>query len=234
MALNTNLLEQRRIGTTDILVTPVALCCWPIAGMTSLNVNDADSLATIRACFDCGINFLDTAYCYGPQGESEQLIAKALGARRSEMVIATKVGIHWDPNLVRQSDGRPTTIRREFETCLRRLETDHVELLYLHAPDPLTPITESAGELLRIKQSGKALCLGLSNATLTEIQAFHEVCPLSAVQPVYNMLQREIEDDIIPWCREHQVSVMGYWPLMKGLLAGKLRRDHVFDPKDGR
>src|SRR5688572_24613165 len=149
--MNTNLSqtwsgELRRLGTTDIFVSPVALGCWPIAGMTSLNVNDPDSLATIRACFDCGINILDTAYCYGPNGESEQLIAKAMAGRRSEVVLATKIGIHWDNQLVRQSDARPATLRREFESCLRRLNTDHVELLYLHAPDPKTPIAESASE----------------------------------------------------------------------------------------
>jgi aryl-alcohol dehydrogenase-like predicted oxidoreductase len=202
--------------------------------MTSLDVNDADSLATIRASFDCGINFLDTAYCYGPNGESEQLIAQAVADRRDQVVIATKVGIHWDAKGVRQSDARPDTLRREFDTSLRRLATDHVELLYLHAPDPKTPITDSAEELLRIQETGKVRAIGLSNASLAEIKAFHQVCPLSAVQPPYNMLQREIEQDILPWCLAHNVSAMTYWPLMKGLLAGKLARDHVFDPKDGR
>ena len=226
--------EPRRLGTTDIFVTPVALGCWPIAGMTSLHVNDSDSLATIRACFEGGINFLDTAYCYGPNGESERLIARAIDGRRDELVIATKIGVHWDEKLVRQFDARRETLRREFDNCLQRLKTDRVELLYLHAPDPKTPITESAGELLRIKESGKARSIGLSNATFAEIQAFHQVCPLSAVQPPFNMLQREIEQDILPWCREHDVSVMIYWPLMKGLLAGKLSRNHVFEPKDGR
>jgi aryl-alcohol dehydrogenase-like predicted oxidoreductase len=109
-----------------------------------------------------------------------------------------------------------------------------VELLYLHAPDPKTPIAGSAGELLRIKESGKARAIGLSNATLAEIEEFHRVCPLTAVQPPFNMLQRDIENDILPWCRENYVSALVYWPLMKGLLAGKLPRNHVFDLKDGR
>ena len=224
----------RRLGETDIFVSPVALGCWPIAGMTSLNVNDSDSRATIRACLEYGVNFLDTAYCYGALGESECLIAEAIGIHRHEFVVATKAGIHWDAKGVRQVDGRPTTLRKECETSLRRLKTDCVELLYLHAPDPHTPITESAGELSRLQHEGKARSIGLSNATLAEIQAFHSVCPLSAVQPPYNMLQREIERDILPWCRAHHVSVMVYWPLMKGLLAGKLPRDYIFDPRDGR
>src|SRR5438045_3391804 len=85
--------NRRRLGTTDLYVSPLALGCWPIAGVSSLGVNDADSLATIEACFDLGINFLDTAYCYGRDGESEKLIRRALGTRRDEMVIATKCGI---------------------------------------------------------------------------------------------------------------------------------------------
>jgi aryl-alcohol dehydrogenase-like predicted oxidoreductase len=224
----------RRLGKSDIFVSPVALGCWPISGMTSLEVNDADSLQTIAACFDVGINFLDTAYCYGPHGESERLIAKALGNRRDEMVIATKGGAHWDANGQRVLDGRPDTLQRECEESLRRLNTDRVELLYLHAPDPMTPIAESAAGLRKLLDAGKTRAIGVSNCTISQIEEFQAVCPISAVQPPYNMLQREIEKDCIPWCQAHDVSVNVYWPLMKGLLTGKFRRDHVFDPRDGR
>ena len=103
--------------------------------MTSPGTSDADSIATIQACFDLGINHLDTAYMYGRSGESERLIARALGRRRDEMVIATKCGLHWSPEGQQTHDARPATLRRQCEESLRRLETDHVELLYLHAPD---------------------------------------------------------------------------------------------------
>lgn len=227
-------IELRPLGTTGIHVSPVALGCWPIAGMTSLNVNDRDSLATLEACLEIGVNFFDTAYCYGAHGESEKLIAQALGHRRDEIVIATKCGIHWNENLKQVPDGRPERLRREIDESLQRLNTDRVELLYLHAPDPQTPVTESAGELRRIMESGKARSIGVSNFTLEQLRAFHAVCPITAFQPPYNMLQRQIEADTLPWCREHQVAVCIYWPLMKGLLAGKLTRDHVFQPGDGR
>lgn len=171
-------MELRQLGTTDIYVSPVALGCWPISGMTSVGITEADSLATIAACFDLGINFLDTAYCYGRSGESEQLIRRALGKRRDQIVIATKGAIHW-------------------------------------------------GE-------GKTRSVGLSNATVTQLEEFIAVCPLAAYQPHYNMLQREIEADTLPWCQRRQVSVVVYWPLLKGLLAGKLARDHVFAAGDGR
>ena len=155
--------ELRPLGTTSIQVSPVALGCWPIAGMTSLDVNEADSLATLQAALDCGINFWDTAYIYGPAGESERLIGRAMAGRRDEVVIATKGGIHWDAAGVRAFDARPATLRRQCDESLRRLGTDHVELLYLHAPDPNTPVAESAGELRRLMEAGKTRAVGVSN-----------------------------------------------------------------------
>ena len=225
---------QRQIGLTDIYVSPVALGCWPISGMTSLDVNEADSVSTLRSCLDVGVNFLDTAFCYGADGESERLIAKGVGNRREEFVIATKGGIHWDAGGHKALDARPETLRRECELSLRRLGTDRVELLYLHAPDPAVPLTESAGALRQLQEEGKTRAVGVSNVNVEQLARFHEVCPVAAFQPHYNMLQREIERDTLPWCRDNHVSVMVYWPLLKGLLAGKLGRDHEFAPGDGR
>lgn len=224
----------RQLGQTDIRISPVALGCWPIAGMTSLDVNDVDSLATIRACFDLDVNFLDTAYAYGMQGESERLIAEALGSRREEMVIATKCGLHWQADGQRHFDGRPARLKQECEESLRRLKTDRVELLYLHAPDPQVPVAESARGLADLLAAGKTRSVGVSNFSLAQLEEFQQVCPITAFQPPYNMLQREIENDTLPWCRARGISVVIYWPLMKGLLAGKLPRDFVFRPGDGR
>jgi aryl-alcohol dehydrogenase-like predicted oxidoreductase len=226
--------ELRPLGDTGIRVSPIALGCWPIAGMTTLGTTEADSIATIRECFDQGVNFLDTAYCYGANGESETLIAKALSGRRDEMVIATKGGIAWDENGAQRVDGRPEVLKKQCEESLQRLQTDHVELLYLHTPDPQTPLTESAGALRELMQAGKTRSVGISNASLEQLEEFSAVCPLAAFQPPYNMLQRNIEADSLPWCRANNVSVFVYWPLMKGLLAGKLKRDHAWAAKDGR
>ncbi|MFO0901023.1 MAG: aldo/keto reductase [Pirellulales bacterium] len=227
-------MELRPLGRSGIFVSPLALGCWPISGMTTFGLTEADSLATIAGCFDLGINFFDTAYAYGANGESERLIARALAGRRHEAVIATKAGISWGEPGQRLLDGAPATLVRHCEESLRRLETDCVELLYLHAPDPQTPLAESAGAMRGLLEAGKTRSVGLSNATLAQLEEFAAVCPLSAYQPPYNMLQRDIEADIVPWCREHQVAICIYWPLMKGLLAGKLARDHQFDPRDGR
>ena len=227
-------LSLRKLGNTEIYVTPLAMGCWPIAGMTSLHVNDRDSLATLEAAFRRGINFFDTAYCYGMHGESERLIAKALGKHRDEIVIATKGGISWGEDRKQVKDGRPETLRRQCEESLRRLGTDRVELLYLHGPDPATPVRESAGELRRLMEEGKTQSVGASNVTVAQLEEFRSECPVAAVQPHYNMLQREIENDLLPYCREHNIAVCSYWPLLKGFLAGKMPRDYKLEPGDGR
>jgi aryl-alcohol dehydrogenase-like predicted oxidoreductase len=218
----------------DFLVSPVAFGAWPIAGMTSGGVPEEEALATIESCFEVGVNFFDTAYAYGAAGESERLIARAIGARRDQAVIATKGGLHWGADGKQVRDGRPARLRQELEESLARLATDRVELLYLHAPDPTIAIEESAGELRRLMEEGKARAIGVSNVTLDELKRFHAVCPVAALQPPYNMLERQIEADLLPWCRERGVAVCVYWPLMKGLLTGKFSRDHRFPPGDGR
>lgn len=224
---------MRTIARTNIQITPVAMGCWPIVGITSIDVTESQSLATLEVAFESGINFFDTAYCYGYEGESEKMIARVLGDKRDQVVIASKGGIHWqDKKQVK--DGSPETIKRECEESLRRLNTDRIDLHYLHAPDPNVPLTETAGAFQELLDAGKILSVGVSNFTLEQLEEFAKVLVPNAFQPHYNMLQREIEQDRLPWCVEHDVSVMVYWPLMKGLLAGKLQRNHQFDPKDGR
>jgi aryl-alcohol dehydrogenase-like predicted oxidoreductase len=226
-------IDQRSLGRSGFRVSPIALGCWPIAGITTLDTNEADSLATIRACFELGINHLDTAFVYGPSGESEDLIRRALGNRRDEMVIATKCGIHMQGTEF-VNDGRPETLRRECEESLRRLGTDRVELLYLHSPDAKLPIAESAGALRALQTAGKTIAVGASNCTLEQLAEFAAACPIAAVQLPYNMLQRDIERKTIPWCRERGIAVTVYWPLMKGLLTGRIARGHKFDRRDPR
>ena len=223
----------REIGHTGIFVTPLAMGCWPIAGITSIDVTEEHSLATLEAAADNGINFFDTAYCYGYGGESEKMIRRALGHRRDEIVIASKGGIHYE-GLVQVKDGRRATLVRECEESLTRLGTDRIDLYYLHAPDPNTPVEESAAAIKSLLDAGKIRSVGVSNFNSQQLADFHAVCPISASQPLFNMLQREIEESHLPWCIEHGVSAIIYWPLMKGLLAGKLGREHQFAANDGR
>ncbi len=223
----------RTLGNSNLRITPLGMGCWPITGISSIDVNEADSLATLRAAFDAGINFFDTAYCYGFQGQSEKMIARELGPHRNEIIIASKGGFHWIDGKQARC-GRPETLFLECDESLQRLKTDRIDLYYLHVPDPNVPIAESAGAIARLIEQGKVLSAGLSNASVEQLEEFHQACPLTAYQPHFNMLQREIEDSQSPWCVANGVSVVVYWPLMKGLLAGHLPREHVFDPKDGR
>jgi aryl-alcohol dehydrogenase-like predicted oxidoreductase len=230
----------RRLGSSSVEVGPLGLGCWPLAGMTRDGVTREAAVATVRAAIDAGVTHLDTAYCYGEHGESERAIREAIAGRRDEVVLAGKCGIHWEPAPAatpprRQVvDGRPERIRAEVDESLARLGTDRLDLLYLHAPDPAVPIEDSAGELRRILEAGKARTIGLSNASVDNLARFAAVCPLAACQMPFNMLQRDIEAEVLPWCVAHGVSLVAYWPLMKGLLAGRMRRGQTFPVTDSR
>jgi len=234
----------RPLGSAPVSVGPLGLGCWPLAGMTRGGVTPEAAVATVRAAVEAGITHLDTAYCYGQHGESERAIREALAgigpAARDTVVIAGKCGIHWeadasrDPPRHQAVDGRPERIRAEVEESLARLGTDRLDLLYLHAPDPAVPIEDPAGELRRLLEAGKARAIGLSNARLEDLERFAAECPLAACQMHFNMLQRDIEREILPWCVSRGVAMVIYWPLMKGLLAGRMRRGQVFPTSDSR
>jgi aryl-alcohol dehydrogenase-like predicted oxidoreductase len=149
------------------------------------------------------------------------------------MVIATKCGIHYEDSKM-VNDNRRERLRLECEESLRRLGTDRVELLYLHAHDEVTPVADSAAVLRKLMDEGKTRSVGVSNFTVEQMEEFHAICPVTATQMPYNMLQRGIEECTIPWCRERNVAVMVYWPLMKGLLSGKLARGEALDERDNR
>lgn len=225
---------NRQLGTSDLYISPVSLGTWPMAGTTSPGVNDADSIATIRSCAEVGVNFIDTAYCYGPNGESENLIRQAISSERDAYVIASKCGIHYNSEGKQEQDARPETILRECDESLRRMGTDCIDLYYLHSPDPEVPVADSAGAIKELIAAGKVSTAGLSNAHLPQLKEFHAVCPVVAVQLPYNMLQRSIEQQTIPWCQERGVAVVVYWALMKGLLAGHITSDKPLASTDKR
>jgi methylglyoxal reductase len=225
---------RRPLGRTDLMVSPVGFGCWPIAGVSSLGVNDSDSLATIQAALESGINFIDTAFSYGYDGEADRLLAQALTGHRADVVLASKVGSHYDGDRQRVVDGRPETLLLHAEIAIERLGVDHVDIMYLHQPDPRVPLAESAAGIAEIVQRGWARYAGVSNVDLDQLQAFDAVCPVHIVQPPFNMLQQEAVSSILAFCQERHIAIAGYWVLMKGLLAGKLLRDHQFDPRDRR
>lgn len=223
----------RQIGQSELYVQPIAMGCWPIAGMTSTFVNDVDSLATLQAALDAGINFLDTAFGYGVDGESEKLIGRVLRHRSDRVIVASKGGMEWR-NGQRHFDASSATLIRQCETSLRRLGRDTLDLYYLHAPDQVTDLTTIAETFNQLIQKGKIRYAAVSNLTVEQIEAFTQVCPVVAVQDYFNMLQQEDRSEVIRWCRENDVAYIAYWPLMKGLLAGRLGRDHRFSDTDSR
>lgn len=225
---------HRQLGNSDLMVTPVAMGCWPIAGMTSLDVNANDSLKTLQAALEGGINFFDTAYCYGADGISEKLVGQAVSGQRDQVVVATKCGVHWDSNGQKIIDGSHDRILVECDESLQRMNMDYIDLMYLHRPDPDVPLGESASALAVLKEQGKVRHVGVSNVTKEQLVEFNQVCPVVAVQLPFNLFQQGIRAEFGEWCQQNQVSIVNYWPLMKGLLAGKIRRGHKFDPADQR
>jgi len=203
--------------------------------MTRQGITPDDATATVAAAIDFGITHLDTAYCYGERGESELAIRRAIGGLpRDSVFLASKCGIHWAPARQQIVDGSPSRLILEVDESLRRLDTDHVDLLYLHAPDPRVPIEDSAGCLAELQRAGKTRTVGCSNVSLEQLQRFASACPTAACQMPYNMLQRSLEEHFLPWCQQQGIGLVVYWPLMKGLLAGTMPRDRLFPSSDSR
>ncbi len=225
---------RRQLGKSDLWVSPIGFGCWPIAGVSSLDVTDEASLQSIHAAIDAGINFFDTAFSYGYNGEADRLLRRALTDRRDEIVLASKVGSHYDRQRTRIVDGRPAVLINQAAESLERLAVDRLDLLYLHQPDPQVAIEESAGAIAEIVRRGWARYAAVSNVDANQLARFHAVCPVVAVQPPFNMLQQESWLAIRDYCGQHSIDSVCYWVLMKGLLAGKLQRDHQFDPRDRR
>ncbi len=225
---------RRQLGNSDLQVSTIGLGCWPIAGVSSLGVNDVDSLATIHAALDAGINFVDTAFSYGYDGEADRLLAQVLRSRRAEVVLASKVGSHYDAQRTKVIDGRPETLVAHAQIACQRLGVEQLDVIYLHEVDPRVPLSESAGGIAEIVRCGVARFAGVSNVDARQLASFHAQCPVVVVQPPYNMLQTHAVDTIREFCGKENIGIACYWVLMKGLLAGKLRRDHQFDPADRR
>jgi aryl-alcohol dehydrogenase-like predicted oxidoreductase len=229
-----SLLPRVRLGNSDLDVSPVALGTWPMAGVSSLGVDDATSVATIKRAIELGINMIDTAFAYGVDGRSDRVIAQAISGMRSNVVIASKVGGSLDIHGRWKADGRPERLIAQAEQILERLQVSSVDLMYLHAPDPEVPLAEAADAVAEIVARGWARYAGVSNVTLDQASLFHSRCPIIAIQTYFNLLQPQSVDALSEFCRRHCIGLVVYWVLMKGVLAGKLQRQHRLDPADRR
>jgi aryl-alcohol dehydrogenase-like predicted oxidoreductase len=222
------------IPGTSIRASRVALGTWAIGGWMWGGSNESDAIDTIHAALDRGINLIDTAPVYG-FGHSEEIVGKALaeGGRRKRVYIATKVGLDW-------KDGKPfrnaskARIVEEAEASLRRLKTDIIDLYQVHWPDPNTPIAEVAEAMGELHRTGKIRAIGVSNFSPAQMKEFRKVAPLHTAQPPYNLFERAIEDDVLPYCRARNVAVLAYGSLCRGLLSGGMSRSTRFSGDDLR
>ncbi|WP_310589904.1 aldo/keto reductase [Fibrella aestuarina] len=225
---------MKTLGQSGQSVSVLGLGCM---GMTDFygQRNDDESIATIHAALDAGINLLDTADMYGPY-TNEELVGKAIRDRRDEVVLATKFGIVRDPNdpTKRSINGRPDYVRQACEGSLKRLGVDHIDLYYQHRVDPNTPIEDTIGEMSRLVEEGKVRFLGLSEAGADTIRRANAVHPIAAVQSEYSLWSRDIEDTVLPTVRELGITLVAYSPLGRGFLTGQIKRFEDLDADDYR
>jgi aryl-alcohol dehydrogenase-like predicted oxidoreductase len=211
----------------------IALGTWAIGGWMWGGSDENDAIKTIHAALDSGINVIDTAPVYG-FGRSEEIVGKALAVGwRGKAIIATKVGLEWrDGKLSRNSS--PERLRTELEDSLRRLQTDVIDLYQVHWPDESVPIEEAAATLAGFQREGKILAIGVSNFTPVQMDRFRSAAPLTSVQPPYNLFERDIERDILPYAQANSLAVLAYGALCRGLLTGKITEKTTFEGDDLR
>ena len=229
-------MEFRRLGTTDLEASAVGIGTWEIGNPGYGRTDEDEAVAAIRRGLDLGVTCFDTAPAYG-FGRSEQVLGAALGERRKDVVLVTKCGLAWrkrEGGADWWRDGSRKRVAAEIDASLRRLGTDWIDLYLLHWPDPGTPVEETASALADVVRAGKARFVGVSNVGVEQVRAFDRVCPVAAVQAGYNLFDRRIEDDLLPYCRERGIAVMAYGALCYGLLAGTFSADTRFDPADWR
>lgn len=226
--------ELIAIPSTGLRVSRVALGTWAMGGWMWGGTDEREATSTVLAALDQGITLIDTAPAYG-FGLSEEIVGRAVAraGSRSQAVIATKVGIEWHEGKVYRNASRER-IFHEVEDSLRRLRTDHIDIYQVHWPDPRVPLWETAEAMLSLYQQGKIRAIGVSNFSVAQMQQFRQIAPLHVVQAPYNLFERGIEADVLPYCRQHGIVTLGYGALCRGLLSGQMRWDSAFPESDLR
>lgn len=223
-------MEKRRLGTTDIHITPVLMGTWQAGQKQWVGIEDAESIKAIRAAVDAGITTIDTAEVYG-NGHSEQVIAQALSdVPRDRIVYATKVFANH------------LKFDQVLEACdhsLKNLKIDYIDLYQIHWPSgsfntEIVPIEETMSALNQLKQQGKIRAIGVSNFSRTQLEEAAQYGRIDSIQPPYSLFWRWVEKEVTPYCVENDISILAYSPLAQGLLTGKFGREHQFDPQDNR
>ena len=225
--------KQVELGKSGLYVNPIGLGTNAVGGHNLFpNLDNENGKNIVRTAIEHGINFLDSAYIYGPE-TSEQLIGEVLkeSGKRGDIILATK-GAHKLIDGKMEVDNSPAFLKKTVEDSLRRLQTDYIDLFYIHFPDEATPKDEAVGALQRLKEEGKIRAIGVSNFSLEQLKEGNKDGYIDVLQSGYNLFNRQAEADLIPYVKEHQISFIPYFPLASGLLTGKFTKDSTFT--DGR
>jgi len=241
-------MEKRALGKSALPVSPIAFGAWAIGGWMWGGADKKDAIRAIHACLDQGVTSLDTAPIYG-FGQSEEIVGEAIKGKRGSYEILTKCGMQWEGTKgdyffttndnsgvqreVHTYSGRDSIIA-ECEDSLRRLGTDYIDLYQVHWPDSTTPIEEAMEAFRILLEQGKIRAAGVSNYSVEQMEKASSVVDLSSNQMPYSMVRRDIEQDVVPWCMDHDCGILAYSPLQRGLLTGKITPDYPFAPGDNR
>ncbi|EJJ27510.1 putative oxidoreductase, aryl-alcohol dehydrogenase like protein [Rhizobium sp. CF142] len=227
-------MQKRKLGSQGLEVSAIGLGCM---GMSQSYgpADETESIATLHRAIELGCTFLDTAEVYGPY-KNEELLGRALKGRRDEVTLATKFGFRLKDGkqVGTERDSRPETIRSAVEGSLKRLATDHIDLIYQHRVDPAVPMEDVAGTVAKLVEEGKVRYFGLSEAGVANIRRAHAVFPVSAVQSEYSLWERNLEADVIPALRELGIGLVPFSPLGRGFLTGEVKRAEDYPEGDFR
>jgi aryl-alcohol dehydrogenase-like predicted oxidoreductase len=226
--------ESVEIPGLAMRASRIGLGTWAMGGWMWGGTDQIESVATIREALDQGINLTDTAPAYG-FGVSEEIVGRALAdaGLRSQAIIATKAGLEWRDGRIYRNASR-SRIMQEIDASLGRLRTDYIDIYQVHWPDPLVPVEETAGAMLELYEQGKIRAIGVSNFSVAQMERFRRVAPLHVLQSPYNLFERDIEGEILPYCRANRIVTLGYGALCRGLLSGRMQADTTFDGDDLR
>jgi len=219
---------------TNLKASRIGVGTWAMGGWMWGGSDEEESIRTIRAALDKGINLIDTAPVYG-FGHSEEIVGRAIeeSGKREQVILATKVGLEWrDGNVFRNSSRE--RILSEIEDSLRRLRTSYIDIYQVHWPDPLVPIEETAETMSLLYRQGKIRAIGVSNYSPQQMEQFRAAAPLHSDQPPYNLFERQIEQDVLPFALQNRISTLTYGSLCRGLLSGRMKPDTQFDGDDLR
>lgn len=228
-------MDTRILGNSEFEITRIGLGTWAIGGPWQFGwgpQDDDDSVRAIHAALDGGINWIDTAPAYG-LGHSEEIVAKALRQTDHEPFVFTKCGIVWSDSGKTSQTLKKDSIVREVEASLRRLEVEAIDLYQIHWPIPGNEIEEGCAAVEELRQAGKLRFAGVSNFSVAQMETVRSIMEITSLQPPYSLVQRDVEQEILPYCRSHGIGVINYSPMGSGLLTGKMTRERLAGLPEG-